>query len=117
MSKASGQLDLSNPRYWHQNAKQAVRDIYDALVELITNSDDSYQRAKSKTGRIEIEVERRRKGKESVVRVRDFAEGMSTADMERKLKRMADRVSGLAQGERVRGTNSRGAKDVAVVGE
>jgi hypothetical protein len=35
-------LDLSNLRYWRQNAERAVRDVYDALVELITNADDRY---------------------------------------------------------------------------
>ena len=29
-------------RYLHQNAKAAVHDVYDALVELITNADDGY---------------------------------------------------------------------------
>jgi hypothetical protein len=41
---------------------------------------------------------------------------MRLEDMKRKLARVGDRVSGMAQGQRVRGTNSRGAKDVAVLG-
>src|SRR5262249_51890911 len=48
--------------------------------------------------------------------VRDFADGMKLDDMKRKLAKVGDRVSGMAQGKRVRGTNSRGAKDVAVLG-
>ena len=122
-------LDLSNPRYWHQNARMAIRDIYDALAELITNADDRYVQL-DVAGRVEIEVERRRKGSPSIVRalrprqefihlglrVRDLADGMTTQDMDRKIGRVGDRVSGLADGANVRGTNSRGAKDVAILG-
>jgi len=32
------------PRYYDFSRQYAIRDIYDALVELITNSDDSYHR-------------------------------------------------------------------------
>jgi hypothetical protein len=44
-----------------QNAKLAIRDAYDAIVELVTNADDRYQLL-GIPGRIEIEVERHRKG-------------------------------------------------------
>jgi hypothetical protein len=107
---------LSNLRYWHQNAGRAVRDVYDALVELITNADDRYMILRSEKGKIDIEVERRRKGTPSIVRVRDFADGMTTEVMRSKLRRLGDRVSGMELGEAVRGTNSRGAKDVAILG-
>ena len=118
MDSVNGELlDLSNPRYWHQNAQRAVRDVYDALIEIITNADDRYVRLKEKLGRIEIEIERRRRGSSSIVRVRDFADGMTLQDMRTKIKRVGDhRLSGMADGEAVRGTNSRGAKDVAVLG-
>ena len=36
-------LDISS-RYFEFNRDYAIRDIYDALVELITNADDSYHR-------------------------------------------------------------------------
>ena len=110
-------LDVSNPRYWQQNARMAIRDVCDALVEVITNADDRYVVLKTKKGRIEIEVERKRKGGPSVIRVRDFADGMTSEVMKKKIKRLGDRdASGLADGENVRGTNSRGAKDVAILG-
>ncbi|MEX0775326.1 MAG: hypothetical protein WD042_06380 [Phycisphaeraceae bacterium] len=109
-------LDLSNPRYWQQNANLAVRDIFDALTELITNADDAYSRART-SGRIEIEVERRRKGTPSIIRVRDFASGLTHDEMNRKIGRVGNRRdSGLPAGAVVRGTNSRGAKDVAALG-
>lgn len=97
-----------------QNASMAIRDVYDAVVELVTNADDRYQ-ILGCPGLIEIEVERR-KGQPSILRVRDFADGMTSSVMEEKLSRMGGRVSGLEDGLAVRGTNSRGAKDVASLG-
>jgi hypothetical protein len=49
--------------------------------------------------------------------VRDFADGMTAGDMDSKLGRRGHRVSGLEDGESVRGTNSRGAKDIAALGK
>ena len=69
-----------------QNASLAVRDIYDAIVELVTNADDRYQVIGSK-GRIEIEIERRREAP-GILRVRDFADGMTSLVMEDKISRM-----------------------------
>lgn len=97
-----------------QNAKLAIRDVFDAIVELVTNADDAYQRIDA-GGRIEIEVERRR-GSPSLLKVRDFAAGMSAEVMEQNLSRLGGRVSGMETGLAVRGTNSRGAKDVAALG-
>ena len=99
-----------------QNAKYAVCDVYDAIVELLTNSDDRYQLL-GIPGRIEIEVERHHKGEPNILRVRDFADGMTAEDMEKKLSYEGQRVSGMEDGKDVRGTNSRGAKDVAALGK
>jgi hypothetical protein len=99
-----------------QSAKIAIADVFDAITELVTNADDAYQRAGG-SGRIEIEVERKRGDSRGLLRIRDFGSGMSRADMEKKLSRMGGRESGLEAGLRVRGTNSRGAKDVAALGD
>ena len=107
-------LDAS-ARYLDQNARLAIQDVYDALVELITNADDRYERL-GIDGEIHIEVERRRKGEVSIIRVRDFADGMTIETMREKIRKLGNRVSGMEQGYSVRGTNSRGAKDVAVLG-
>lgn len=98
-----------------QNAKYAIRDIYDAIIELVTNSDDRYQLL-NKDGKIEIEIERRRGKNTSLLKVRDFADGMDADTMEKKLSFMGGRESGMANGGNVRGTHSRGAKDVAALG-
>ena len=93
-----------------------MRRHLDALVEVLTNADDDYVR-KHLSGIIEIDVERRRKGSPTRVCVRDFSKGLTQADMDTKLKRLGGRHdSGMTTGENVRGTNSRGAKDVAALG-
>jgi hypothetical protein len=115
MAPLIGEKLETTSRYWYQSAHMAVRDVYDALIEIITNSDDRYVRLKPECGRIEIEIERKRNGPSLVV-VRDFADGMTLDVMKKKLRIVGGRVSGMAEGERVRGTNSRGAKDVAILG-
>jgi hypothetical protein len=109
------QLEVTK-RTIQQNAALAITDIYDAIVELVTNADDRYQLL-GHPGRIEIDVERRRGAKVAgLLIVRDFADGMTAAVMQRKLARMGGRESGMSEGRAVRGTNSRGAKDVATLG-
>jgi len=108
-------------RYVDQHQQLGVRNVYDALIELITNSDDRYvfleQQGQKINGRIEIEVERKRTEASGIIRVRDFADGMTSIAMKRKLLNFGDRVSGMAEDVPVRGTNSRGAKDVALLGK
>ena len=109
------QLEVASRRVV-QDAKLAIRDVYDAIVELVTNSDDRYQ-ILGAPGRVEIELGRRGRGRSSILRVRDFADGMTTEQMNRKLGRIGGRVSGMEEGKAVRGTNSRGAKDIAALGK
>jgi len=110
-------VELDGTRRLIQDSNMAIRDIYDALVELITNADDRYQ-ILGISGKIEIEIARYRTAdKPSTLRVRDFADGMSTEDMRQKIGRTGGRVSGMEHGLAVRGTNSRGAKDIAALGK
>lgn len=106
-------------RRLQQDSRSAIRDVHDALVELVTNADDAYQRMsdaeRPKVCRIEIEVERRR-AEPTLVRVRDFAQGLTREDMAKKIGEVGDRVSGMESGQDVRGTNSRGAKDIQALG-
>ena len=114
MSVIRRKLEVDDRR-WKQDLRLAIRDVYDAIVELVTNADDRYQILQT-GGRIEIELARRGKGMPSVLCVRDFADGMTADQMNRKLGRVGGRVSGMEAGHAVRGTNSRGAKDVAALG-
>lgn len=109
---------IVDPRYPQLVAQYAIRDVYDAFVELITNVDGSYFRL-FKASRIErdggpilIEVEARRGKSPSRVIVRDRAEGMTLAEMRAKIQRMGTRTSIVGE----RGFMGRGLKDCAVLG-
>ncbi len=109
-------VELDGTRRLIQDSSMAIRDIYDALVELITNADDRYQ-VLGIHGKIEIELTRRKSADgSSTLHVRDFADGMTTEVMSQKIGHTGGRVSGMEQGLAVRGTNSRGAKDIAALG-
>jgi hypothetical protein len=101
-------------RFIRQQADQAIgRDVTRALVELITNCNDRYTilegRGEKPDGIIVIEIQRRDKG--SIIKVRDFATGMSSNDMDKKVGVYADATSGFKEGELVRGLWGRGLKD------
>ncbi len=97
-----------------QQADQAIRkDVLRALVEIVTNSNDSYSRLESagQTVSGEIVIELQRKHKNSVIRVRDFAEGMNDARMDQVVGTYGEATSGLKEDKRVRGLWGRGLKD------
>jgi hypothetical protein len=91
-------------------------DVIRALVELITNADDSYirldERGAAGTGLIEILY--RKEGYVGHFAVRDHAEGMSYATVQRSFKKYGRATSGLKEGVRVRGYFGQGAKDALV---
>jgi hypothetical protein len=122
MKKLESKRIQTTDRYFQQNAATAIRDLYDALIELITNADDRYQfleeekQEQADHGEIRIVYEKPRGAKTATVKITDFADGMTAEDMDEKLGIRGGRVSGLEQGRSVRGTNSRGAKDIAGFG-
>ncbi|HUC20392.1 MAG TPA: hypothetical protein VMR98_02775, partial [Candidatus Polarisedimenticolaceae bacterium] len=103
-----------------QNMDQAMRGkIERGLVELITNSDDSYRDLAESSlpvnGAIRIEVERRR-NQPSIVTIKDRAEGMNRDEMRTKLTKVGQRTSGFEKGMSRRGLLGRGSRDVASFG-
>src|SRR5262249_31901465 len=108
----------TDTRYLKHNRDYAIGDIYDALVELITNSDDSYNRLfrrgkrEQDGGPIIVGHLEQRKGESSYIVIRDNAEGMDSDDMFRSLGRIGARES--AEGNR--GYMGRGAKDCTALG-
>ena len=97
-----------------QQADQAIRkDVLRALVEIITNSNDSYSRlddrGRAVSGEIIIDVWRKRKN--SVIRVRDFAEGLDDIRMDKVVGTYGEATSGLKEDLHVRGMWGRGLKD------
>lgn len=99
-----------------QLASSAVRgDPIKSIVELITNSDDSYRRMNSQNdpsfGRITIAIDR----KEDSFTVSDFAEGMSGQMMDQCVGIYGNETSGIRNGQSVRGFYGRGLKE-AILG-
>lgn len=97
-----------------QQADQAIRkDIFRALVEVITNCNDSYSRLEqagwSVGGEIIIEVQR--KHKNSVIRIFDHAEGMTDSRMDKVVGTYGEATSGIKEDKHVRGMWGRGLKD------
>jgi hypothetical protein len=112
-AKTSRRLEYHD-RFAVQQADQAIRkDAVRALVELITNSDDSYHRLESagkrSSGKIIIEINR--KLRNSTLRIIDHAEGMSAATMNDQVGTYGAPTSGFLEGESVRGLWGRGLKD------
>lgn len=115
--KKSHDLPIS-PKVVQQMAMGTIRSIADAIVELVTNSDDSYTRrengeVKSK-GIIQLFVHRLKGGKCKELRVVDFAEGMTNAELKKALE-FAGETSGFEKGRSVRGLFGRGLKE-AIIG-
>lgn len=106
------------PRYYQFNRAFAIRDVFDALVELITNCDDSYHRLFKKSlrsedgGPILIEYLEQRKGQPSHLIVHDRAEGMTLQEMNDRLGDVGTKRS--EEGDR--GFLARGAKDCTELG-
>ncbi len=97
-----------------QQADQAIRkDVLRALVEIITNSNDSYSRLEDAGLRAsgEIIIDMLRKHRNSVIRVRDFAEGLDDVRMDVVVGTYGEATSGLKEDMHVRGMWGRGLKD------
>lgn len=97
-----------------QQADQAIRkDVMRALVEIITNANDSYSRLEDSgvavSGEIVIDV--LRKHSNSKIVVRDFAEGMTDTRMDKVVGTYGEATSGLKEDKHVRGMWGRGLKD------
>ena len=93
-------------RFAVQQADQAIRkDVVRVLVELITNCNDSYVRMEDSglatMGKIIISTHRKRTN--SVLRVCDNAEGMTSDDLDKKVLKYGEATSGFKEGQSVRG--------------
>src|SRR3990170_109171 len=97
-----------------QQADQAIRkDVLRALVEVITNCNDSYARLEHAGQRVngEIIIDIQRKHKNSILRVRDHAEGITDIRMDKVVGTYGEATSGLKEDKHVRGMWGRGLKD------
>lgn len=89
-------------------------NIINGIVELVTNSDDSYRRleadGKSVNGVIEIYINRKKGGTCEKLIVKDCAGGMSQAELEKAIE-FGGETSGFEEGKSVRGFFGRGLKE------
>ena len=110
----TGELRLS-VRGFREDIELAMgSDVRRAIIELVTNSEDSYIRLGA-PGEIVIEVEHRR-SKPRLIEVRDDAEGMTLEDINTRLAVQGSETSGFDAGNRVRGFFGRGGRDVVHFG-
>jgi hypothetical protein len=110
-----------NIRIVEQLSKATVKTVADGIVELVTNSDDSYRRLEEKnqpvSGAIDIHVSRKKGGVCHSLSVQDFAEGMAKEELEKALE-FGGETSGFLKGKTVRGFFGRGLKEtILAMGE
>jgi hypothetical protein len=115
-SVSLGQVERTPRAFWQDAWAAMDGNIVRALVEYITNTDDSYAKKRVR-GRIRIEVEHKRGDEPWDARVRDRAAGMTLAEMREKIGKQGVRTSGFAEGEPVRGNLGLGSKDPACFGK
>jgi hypothetical protein len=105
----------ADDRHTTRRIKTAMQgNVIRALVELITNADDSYIRIEDEKLPIDegvIEILYEKEGYCGIFAVRDHAEGMSTEDVRNSFKKYGAATSGMKAGKRVRGYFGQGAKD------
>ncbi|HXH23078.1 MAG TPA: hypothetical protein VNN10_13725 [Dehalococcoidia bacterium] len=106
-----------DPQIVSQLAQGTIKGLLDAVVELMTNSDDSYRRLEENgqpgSGRISLTIRREKGGICRFLEVSDEAEGMDWSKLHDAIK-FAASTSGILQGQSVRGLFGRGLKEAIV---
>jgi len=112
-----GPLPIEPNIVTHQ-AQSTIKSVIEAVVELVTNSDDSYRRLEESgvkvDGTIDVHIIRERGGTCRLLEVADRAEGMDWAALEKAVTYGAQ-SSGFFEGRSVRGLFGRGLKE-AIIG-
>ncbi|MBI4824717.1 MAG: ATP-binding protein [Nitrospirae bacterium] len=94
-----------------------IRSFPDAIVELVTNCDDSYKRLEEEKischGEIKISILRLKGGICKELVAIDFAEGMDRNQLEKALS-FGGETSGFERGKSVRGLFGRGLKETII---
>jgi hypothetical protein len=110
----------ADSRHTVRNMRKAMqRNAIKALIELITNSDDSYIKLEEDRKEIEtskkIEIEYKKDGYCGYFTVRDFAQGMTHDEVKNNFESYGKATSGMQDGRKVRGYFGQGAKDALAV--
>lgn len=103
-----------DPRMYQFVRSVAIKNWFDALVELITNADDAYEKrdTKSDDGPTPRDIRVSLCGSSKLL-VRDHALGMNSSEMKEKLLQVGKYTSERG----LRGHFSRGAKDITALGD
>lgn len=105
------------PRIIRQMSFATIRSFPDAIVELVTNCDDSYRRLEEKnvagSGEIKLFIKRLKGGRCEELQAIDFAEGMGKNQLEEALV-FGGETSGFEKDKSVRGLFGRGLKEAIV---
>lgn len=100
-----------------QMSLATIRSFPDAIVELVTNADDSYGRLEDEgikcSGEINIFIKRLKYGICKELSVTDAAEGMDKDKLEDALE-FGGETSGIEKGKSVRGLFGRGLKETII---
>ena len=108
-----GEIRISH-RVIDQQSQATISGLMEALVELVTNCDDSYRRLESEdipcTSHISVYVQRKQKGIVPQVIVQDEAEGM-TLDWIKEILEFGADSSGFTSGGNIRGLFGKGLKE------
>lgn len=106
-------------RVYKQLSDESMSSLWEAIVEFITNVDDSYERLaklvnnKKWHGKCLLEYSPGGKSNPTIMNVKDQAEGMDFETLKKCFRTYGDKQSGTAS----RGIAGRGAKDAASIGD
>jgi hypothetical protein len=102
-----------DPRVAIQLSEAVVSNFFDAIVELVTNSDDSFRAEGIKDGEIKISIYHDHKGQIKEFFVSDNAAGMDSKRLE-NIMAYGSELSGATKGKEVRGFFGRGLKETII---
>lgn len=111
-------LPIDKHRVMIQQAKGTIKNIFDVVVELVTNSDDSFSKlefdnVKTSSPKINVYVSRKTGGKCNHIIISDNASGMSKNELIKAIQ-FGGATSGFLEGKKVRGFFGRGLKEAII---
>lgn len=115
MSEDKRELPINKGRLLIEQAKGTIKSVVDAIVELVTNADDSFKNLEQSGATlinpsIKIVIKRKTRGNCEELTVVDNASGMSKVELLEAIRFGAE-TSGFKEGKRVRGFLGRGLKE------
>lgn len=116
MEENKKQLPVNEGHLVVEQAKATVKSVLDAIVELVTNSDDSFS-SLEQSGMMEgnrfitVQIERMKGGVCKELAIIDNAEGMTKKELINEAIRFGGETGGRKRGKKVRGYFGRGLKE------